>query len=315
MSRARLLTSLLCSFLCLPVVAQQKSPGESPVGGKGGLRAANQDNPGGFVDEGFGDGKGEGKGKEGFELDKEPPVQRARGHCRFDAVINPKRLLPGQSGVLTVTMIMEGSSILQSPPPLQVRGTGAMPVGDWTIRPAKRGELAPAYRGQPVYDNWAVLEMPVTMPTDARLGEKRYAGLDLEFDLNHGETGQPLGHFRENVSVACEVGLPPARPQVAPGAGGAPQAVPAASGTDGAEKEASAVAPSVPPLPVAPATSSPAAAEVADPAPQLAPSATSQSVGPSAPLEVSVAGDTSVLVIAVGAALALVLGFMILRKR
>lgn len=209
MPMSRLPVVLLLSLFALPLVAQDKPAdgGDAKAGGgksgKGSIQAADQESVDGVKEE----GGPEGTGKEGFTLDKAPRVLGARGHCRFDGAVQPKRLLPGQTGTLLVTMMLEGDSVMTSPSTLTLQEVpGSIPIGQWSLRPPTQGRVAQAYLGQPVYDNWAVMEVSVSMPSESRLGEKRNVVLALEFDLHSGSTGQPLGHFRENYSVAVEVG-------------------------------------------------------------------------------------------------------------
>jgi LPXTG-motif cell wall-anchored protein len=77
------------------------------------------------------------------------------------------------------------------------------------VRPAEPGRLAQAYQGRPVYDNYAVFEVPVTMTSEAKLGEKHTVALDLKFDLYDGNSAQPVGRFVDRVATEIEVGVVP----------------------------------------------------------------------------------------------------------
>ncbi|MGE3172292.1 MAG: hypothetical protein AB7O97_06665 [Planctomycetota bacterium] len=156
------------------------------------------------------DGTPGGESKGGFTLDKPSEVREmgARGRCRFDGSFQPKRLMPTQTGKLLVTMVLQADAVMAAPASVQVTSLGnSVTIGAVRVSPPTNGTVAEAYLGKPVYDNWALLEIDVTMPPDAKLGEKRTAVLQIEFDLNEGATGKPLGHFRERVSYACEVGV------------------------------------------------------------------------------------------------------------
>lgn len=156
------------------------------------------------------DGNQDGESKGGFTLDKPSEVREmgARGRCRFDGAFQPKRLMPTQTGKLLVTMVLQADAVMAAPASVQVTPLGnSVTIGAVRVSPPTNGTVAEAYLGKPVYDNWALIEIDVTMPPDAQLGEKRTAALQIEFDLNEGATGKPLGHFRERVSYACEVGV------------------------------------------------------------------------------------------------------------
>jgi hypothetical protein len=191
-----------------------------------------------------------------------------------------------------------------------------MGLGSWTLLPAQVGRIAPAYMGQPVYDNWAVIEASVTMPTDARIGEKRNAVLELEFDLHSGATGQALGHFRESVTVPCEVGVaanPAILGGVPVGVGAAAQ--PAAEPVKKVEDAKGEVA--APESAANSGSRSPEAADLADPAPTPAAPPVDTEVGSSAELAPSAEESTkdSLLFLGGGAAAVIVLVALLLMRR
>ncbi|MFT7536033.1 MAG: hypothetical protein ACI85K_001987 [Hyphomicrobiaceae bacterium] len=132
----------------------------------------------------------------------------SKAHCRFVATCRPPKMLPGQSGVMMITAILSGQSVL--PAPLQMQLTprvqpGAVAIGSLSPRPALPGTIAKAYLGRPVYENTAVFEVPVTMGNDAKLGSKALIAVDLQFDIYHGDTGQTIGRFIERVTTDVEV--------------------------------------------------------------------------------------------------------------
>jgi len=133
----------------------------------------------------------------------------ARGQCRFVAACRPPKLMPGQSGTLLITAILQGAAVL--PAPLQMTMTPrsapeSVAVGDMMARPAQPGVMAKGYLGRPVYENTAILEVPITMGNEAKLGSKQPVALDLKFDIYDGSTAQIVGRFVERVSANVEVG-------------------------------------------------------------------------------------------------------------
>jgi len=132
----------------------------------------------------------------------------ARGQCRFVAAMRPPKLLPGQSGTMLITAVLQGRSVLLAPSQVSMN---PQPNGDMAqfgglmARPAPLGSIHEAYRGQPVYENTAVFEVPVTITSKAKLGDKVAAAVDLEFDIYDGRTGQPVGRFIERVQTLVDI--------------------------------------------------------------------------------------------------------------
>lgn len=311
---------LLAFFIAFPLAAQDEparaqdggNQDAARGGGKGGIRAVDVEVVEKAGAEGFDPETGS---KTGFKLDKAPQIVNARGHCRFDGSVQPRRLLPGQSGKLLVTMMLEGDSVLTGPEGLKVTSAaGSMALDAWKLLPATVARIAHAYKGRPVYDNWAVIEGTVTMPTEARLGEKRNVVLQLELDLHSGSNGEFLGHFVDSVTVPCEVGVAanPVVSAVVP-AGSAAQAGPKSAPSEAEKPVASTPAPEV-----AAANQSPQAAELTDPVPAQSQPADAQDMGSSAELAPSVEESTkdNLLIVGGGAAvLILVIAVFLLRRR
>lgn len=165
--------------------------------------------------------KGETGEEAGLEDEKNlTPEQRLARHvisgasqyCRLHISVTPPKLLPGQSGTVKVLMAFQGKAVLPVPPPLELVGAaqqGMLSLGAYTLSPAPMGKLASAYLGRPVYDNYAVLEMPVTMSPSAALGSRHVVAVDLKFDLYDGSSGQPINRFLDRVSTEVDVGTVP----------------------------------------------------------------------------------------------------------
>ena len=129
--------------------------------------------------------------------------------CRFVASVKPAKLMPGQSGVMVVTALLNGQAVIPSPAPVEMIGAtqqGLVTLGPISFRPADPGKLAPAYLGRPVYDNYAVFEIPVTMAADAQVGRKQVLNVDLRFDIYDGVSAQPIGRFIDRAATDVEVG-------------------------------------------------------------------------------------------------------------
>lgn len=237
-------------------------------------------------------------------------MRGSRGQCRFVPAMRPPQLLPGQSGTLLITAILQGRSVLQAPANVVVtpRSNGnVVQLGELKARPAKVGTIHDAYRGQNVYENTAVFEVPVTIASTANLGDRAKVALELEFEIHDGNTAQLVGKFIERVETQVEI-APFVDPVVEPAASAA-TAEPVGVG-------AAPVDPEPRPAPVsgrdsgAPALSGDASEPVAAPAP------VAQSEGGSElpPVTSSEAQFPTALVVG-GGALLLVIALLFLRKK
>lgn len=199
------------------------------VGGESDVRGAE-------IERRMKEGKGQrGEGEKENEENLTPEQRLARNvtsgagaYCRFQASLVPAKLLPGQSGMLKVLATLQGNAVIPAPAPMEMVGLmqqGSVVLGPLSPLPAEPGRLAAAYLGRPVYDNYAIFDVPVTMAADAPLGSKHVAAVDMRFDLYDGNTAQPIGRFVDRVSLTIEVGAVP-DPQVRGLA--APDAAPAA---------------------------------------------------------------------------------------
>jgi len=135
----------------------------------------------------------------------------ASAYCRFVMSVKPARLMPGQSGTLIVVATLVGQAVLPAPAPLEVLSApqqGLVTLGSLAFRPASPGKLASAsgYLGKPVYENYAIFEVPVTMSTEAVVGRKVPVALDLKFDLYDGVSTEPVGRFTDRAVTEIEVG-------------------------------------------------------------------------------------------------------------
>lgn len=136
-------------------------------------------------------------------------ITSAAAFCRFYAAIKPAKLMPGQSGTMIVTAALSGQAVIPAPAPLERVGAaqcGIVTLGAAVCRPAEPGRLAPAYLGRPVYDNYAVIEIPITMAADAELGKKQAVQVDLRFDIHDGASAQLIGKFIDRAVAEVEVG-------------------------------------------------------------------------------------------------------------
>ncbi|MBL8738019.1 MAG: hypothetical protein JNL12_16415 [Planctomycetes bacterium] len=144
-------------------------------------------------------------------------INGASAHCRFHTSFRPAKLMPGQTGTMLVTMTFHGSTVLPAPPAIEmISGPrhGPLTLGALAVRPAELGRLASGYLGRPVYDNFAVFEIPVTLTGEAPIGSRQPVSVELKFDLYDGVSAQPIGRFVDRAIGEVEVGQQPA-PKVA----------------------------------------------------------------------------------------------------
>ena len=158
------------------------------------------------------------KGEKGeVEDEKLTPEQRmarnitsgAQAFCRFLMTVNPPKLMPGQSGTVKILATLQGNAVIPSPAPFEMvtrPQQGAISLGALAFQPASPGRLASGYLGRPVYDNYAVIEIPVTMSPTATLGSKHIVEVDMKFDLYDGVSTQPIGRFLDRSATEVEVG-------------------------------------------------------------------------------------------------------------
>lgn len=157
--------------------------------------------------------------KEAEELSRLTPEERlarmvhtnASAYCRFVAAVKPQKLMPGQSGVIVVSALLNGQAVLPSPAPMEMIGArqqGFVSLGEPGFHPADLARQAAGYAGRPVYDNYAIFEVPVTIAADAKVGDKQAVVLDLRFDIYDGASAQPIGRFVDRAHTEVEVGRP-----------------------------------------------------------------------------------------------------------
>lgn len=164
--------------------------------------------------------EGEGKGEREEDLKNLTPEERlarnitsgAGAYCRFTTSVREGKLMPGQSGTLLVTATLQGAAVMPSPPPIELVAPsqqGLATLGALAVRPADIARLAPGYVGRPVYDNYVVFELPVTLSPEAQIGKKVPVVIDLKFDLYDGASAQPIGRFVDRATAEIEVGAEP----------------------------------------------------------------------------------------------------------
>lgn len=140
------------------------------------------------------------------------PRRGASSFCQFYVHSKPARLMPGQQGTLIITAVLKGKAVLPAPAPIAVKSPpqqGFFTLGSAVFQPARPGRLAQAYLGRPVYDNWVIMEMPVTVGGEAPMGSKQTIAVELEFELFDGGSAQSIGKFGDRAVGSIEIGEAP----------------------------------------------------------------------------------------------------------
>jgi hypothetical protein len=227
----------------------------------------------------------------------------ASNFCRFHTSLRPAKLMPGETGTMLVAAILQGQAVLPAPAPLELVQTvqsSPVAVGGLAVRPAELGRLAAGYVGRPVYENYAIFEVPVTLAAEAQVGKKYPVAVDLKFDLYDGASAQPIGRFLDRATLEIEVGRVP-DPVVPTGAAAATASGPAPTTIEASKPEAVA-----PPAPVS-------GAIVVAPEP-VAPAA-APNVASDAAASLSVEPEAGMPVVLIAGAGALLLGIVVLLAR
>lgn len=188
-------TLSICFLASLPAFAQEKKPAPPPAGLT--ITGADKEDV----------GAGEKSGDSGVGA---AAILPPRGQCRFETATKPRRIPPGGAGTLVVVMVLEGDAVLVAPPPVtfDIRDRqGPVRLGMPQFRPAKAAVVAPAFQGREVYDNTAMIDIPVEVDVGAPFG-KHVVAVGLNFDLHQGKTGSQIGRFADVARCEIEIGMP-----------------------------------------------------------------------------------------------------------
>ena len=136
------------------------------------------------------------------------------GKCKFQVAVQPERLMPGQSGRARIIMVLQEDSVMEAPATLSItlaeRRDGQPPsklsIETAFVHPPQMSTVAEGYRGRLVYDNVAVIDLPVVMSAEATLGSRPSVDVLCDFTLHRGATGKLFGTYSNSITISCEVG-------------------------------------------------------------------------------------------------------------
>lgn len=146
----------------------------------------------------------------------------------------PARLAPGTGGRLLAVLSLKGRAVFAAGTRMRVEYANeqhGIHLGRWTISAATPGKRAPAYKGLPVHEDTATLEIPLTVDPNAAAGAHTVT-LTLDADVHDGNTGQLICAAQMPIRAVVTLGAAPASASIpAPGSRALDATATAGSGT------------------------------------------------------------------------------------
>ncbi len=141
-----------------------------------------------------------------------PVIHDGKRLCTPLAFLKPRRLAPGQSGelIVTVTFTSRGNAVVFPGSTMKLEldwFRGPLVYGTQTIEPAKISELKTKFKGQRVYDEVLIFRVPVRVKADAEYQKFPIKG-HVEFTLHDAQSGKSLGVFATAISGTAHIGKP-----------------------------------------------------------------------------------------------------------
>ncbi|MBI5852733.1 MAG: hypothetical protein HZB39_17110 [Planctomycetes bacterium] len=140
--------------------------------------------------------------------------------------IEPARIPPGGTGTLIIAFVMREGAVLATAADLELKYSPAQSpaqLGTWTIDDPKPGTGEGAFRGKPVFENYAIVRIPLSVDAGAAHG-KYPLSASVIAKLADPRLGANIGQFQGPATAQLVVGPPlptPPRPvAVAAGSGG-----------------------------------------------------------------------------------------------
>lgn len=140
--------------------------------------------------------------------------------------IEPARIPPGGTGTLIIAFVMREGAVLATAADLELKYSPAQSpaqLGTWTIDDPKPGTAEGAFRGKPVFENYAIVRIPLSVDAGAAHG-KYPLSASVIAKLADPRLGANIGQFQGPATAQLVVGPPlptPPRPKAgAAGSGG-----------------------------------------------------------------------------------------------
>lgn len=124
----------------------------------------------------------------------------------------PRRIAPGASGELRFVLALQPGCVFLPSDPVALSFEDVpegLRLGAWQLDPAGIGALDTAFRGQLVYDNTAIIRVPVHVAEGVAHGSISLVGR-IECDARSAESGQNLG--RRGMEIQASIVVGPALP-------------------------------------------------------------------------------------------------------
>lgn len=139
----------------------------------------------------------------------------------------PRRIAPGATGTARLVLSMQRESVLAVGTHLEIiYPTEQLGVqfGPWQLGEPQLGAAQGAFRGRPVYENYALVEIPMTVPSSTAFGKYQIRMMVIA-DITDGRTGNTVRRAQAQVAGDLVVGPPLPTPP-------APMGVRGAAGTE-----------------------------------------------------------------------------------
>jgi len=144
------------------------------------------------------------------DIDRTKPYVGSTGYCAIHASVEPRRLTPGQTGTMVLTMLFEKDWVMTAPANLSFDYKpfqNPFHLGAPKIRPARLGSTGSIFDGKLVYDRYAVIDVPIRVEPDAP-HLPGFARVKVQFDITDGNTGKLFQRFEQQAGCRIEIGEP-----------------------------------------------------------------------------------------------------------
>lgn len=112
--------------------------------------------------------------------------------------IEPARIPPGGTGTLVITLALREGAVLAGAPDLELRYSPAQApaqLGVWALGEPSIGTEEGAFRGKPVYENYAIVRIPLSVDAAAAHGKYQLSA-SIIAKLSDPRLGTALGQFQ-----------------------------------------------------------------------------------------------------------------------
>ena len=133
-----------------------------------------------------------------------------RAYCGVLPGFDPRRFGPGQSGRLSIVLALQSKAVLEPGSEFTLSyeaRQGPVRLGEWTRRPARRSKHYSRYADNPVYDETAQIDIPVSVDGGAAHGNYTLR-LRMQTVFHDGVSGEVLAQYEDDIPCRLMVGRP-----------------------------------------------------------------------------------------------------------